>query len=88
MSGRKRYYKSLSAWLTATKQNPRDVAPSLGVSASYLYYILEGKRKPGRELISRLALVGVDPMSFLSPTAVMYPNFSTVTSPKESTEVI
>jgi len=60
-------YQSLGDWLNRTNQNPRDVAADLGVSASYLYYILEGKRKPGRELISRLAAVGIDPMSFLIP---------------------
>jgi len=87
MSKRK-YFPSLEAWLTATKQNPRDVAFGLGVSASYLYYILEGKRKPGRELISRLAAVGVDPMSFLSPVTVMRQVPASSTIPKESQEVV
>jgi transcriptional regulator with XRE-family HTH domain len=63
--GKRKYFASLGDWLERTGQTPRDAAQTLGVSASYLYYILEGKRKPGRNLISRMARVGINPLAYL-----------------------
>jgi hypothetical protein len=58
-------HRSIQEWLRAARVSPVDGARKLHISTSYLYYILEGKRKPGRGLLQRMARVGIDPMNFL-----------------------
>ncbi len=56
--------------MVGEKKTAQETASYFGVSLSYIYYILEGGRKPGRELLARMAIAGIDPMCFLNKPEV------------------
>lgn len=55
----------LKSWMGKTGRGVQETADYFGVSPSYIYYILEGIRKPGRDLLAKMASAGIDPMFFL-----------------------
>lgn len=43
----------------------QETADFFGVSASYIYYILRGKKTPGRKLLAKMRTAGIDPTPYL-----------------------
>ena len=47
----------LKDWITENMIKTYPLATRLEISKSYLYYILDGKRKPGKELMEKIKVL-------------------------------